>query len=237
VGRFAPNRYVSGFRLAFLSSLRRSTSLPFPSPVSVILNSPAVSNSPNLPAFGTGRDIGGIVLFVIGFLVEAVSDWQKVSSLSDLEAQPRLELDLTIISFIQYQHKQADPPKPKNRPCTTGLWKLSRRSSLLFSSISSLNLSFPSPPNPSLFSTNLLPPDPPYFGEILLHWGLWMLCLSPSIPHQGIDLSASYRKAQFAAVFSPLLTMALLLFLSGMPLAEKSAGKKFWLMSCESPLF
>ena len=71
-----------------------------------------------------------------------------------------------------------------------------------------------------------------------------MLCLSPSIPHEGIDLSASYRKAQFAAVFSPLLTMALLLFLSGMPLAEKSAGKKFWLMSCEfsspspfSPLF
>ncbi|KAL7412289.1 hypothetical protein BDY24DRAFT_407351 [Mrakia frigida] len=141
----------------------------------VILNSPAVSKAPNLPAFGTGRDIAGIVLFVIGFTVEAVSDWQK------------------------YQHKQADPPKPKNKPCTDGFWKWSRH--------------------------------PPYFGEILLHWGLWMLCLSPSIPHEGIDLSASYRKAQFAAIFSPLLTMALLLFLSGMPLAEKSSGKKFWLMS------
>jgi steroid 5-alpha reductase family enzyme len=41
-----------------------------------------VLNSPNVtkyrqPAFGTGRDIAGVVLFAIGFIMESVSDVQK----------------------------------------------------------------------------------------------------------------------------------------------------------------
>ena len=41
-----------------------------------------VLNSPNVtkyrqPNFGTGRDIAGVILFVIGFLMESVSDIQK----------------------------------------------------------------------------------------------------------------------------------------------------------------
>jgi steroid 5-alpha reductase family enzyme len=41
-----------------------------------IINSPAVTSFPQ-PAFGTGRDIAGTILFGIGFLLESVSDVQK----------------------------------------------------------------------------------------------------------------------------------------------------------------
>jgi steroid 5-alpha reductase family enzyme len=47
----------------------------------VILNSPAVSDPIRggvNPAFGTGRDIAGVILFVIGLFWEAVGDVQKV---------------------------------------------------------------------------------------------------------------------------------------------------------------
>ena len=82
----------------------------------------------------------------------------------------------------------------------------------------------------TFFISSSLRADPPYFGEILLHWSLWMLCLSPTTSDPS-PLSRGAKQAQYAAIFSPLLTMALLMFLSGLPLAEKSAGKKFWLMS------
>ncbi|OSS50789.1 hypothetical protein B5807_04161 [Epicoccum nigrum] len=41
-----------------------------------ILNSPNVTQFPQ-PTFGTGRDIAGIVLYAIGFIMESVSDIQK----------------------------------------------------------------------------------------------------------------------------------------------------------------
>lgn len=41
-----------------------------------ILNSPNVTSF-NQPKFGTGRDIAGVILFAIGFLLESVSDIQK----------------------------------------------------------------------------------------------------------------------------------------------------------------
>ena len=41
-----------------------------------ILNSPNVTRF-NQPGFGTGRDIAGVILFAIGFLLESVSDIQK----------------------------------------------------------------------------------------------------------------------------------------------------------------
>lgn len=41
-----------------------------------ILNSPNVTHF-NQPKFGTGRDIAGMVLFAIGFILESVSDVQK----------------------------------------------------------------------------------------------------------------------------------------------------------------
>lgn len=41
-----------------------------------ILNSPNVTRF-NQPNFGTGRDIAGVILFSIGFVLESVSDVQK----------------------------------------------------------------------------------------------------------------------------------------------------------------
>jgi len=41
-----------------------------------VLNSPNVTQYPQ-PAFGTGRDIAGVILFAIGFTMESVSDVQK----------------------------------------------------------------------------------------------------------------------------------------------------------------
>ncbi|WRT64993.1 uncharacterized protein IL334_001934 [Kwoniella shivajii] len=69
---------------------------------------------------------------------------------------------------------------------------------------------------------------PPYFGEITLHWGLWLLCLTPTV--NGM-LPKSAKSAQYAAILSPLFTMVLLLFASGLPTAEKPTAKKYFLMS------
>ena len=41
-----------------------------------VLNSPNVTRY-DQPSFGTGRDIAGVVLFAIGFVMESVSDVQK----------------------------------------------------------------------------------------------------------------------------------------------------------------
>ncbi|OCK77525.1 oxidoreductase-like protein [Lepidopterella palustris CBS 459.81] len=41
-----------------------------------ILNSPNITQF-NQPSFGTGRDIAGVILFTIGFIMECVSDIQK----------------------------------------------------------------------------------------------------------------------------------------------------------------
>ncbi|KAL1667863.1 hypothetical protein GGF50DRAFT_124484 [Schizophyllum commune] len=139
-----------------------------------ILNSPAVSDTRfggSNPAFGTGRDIAGIVLWAIGLFIETVADGQK----------------------FYYKSKKA---VPKDKPMNRGLWAWSRH--------------------------------PPYFGEMLCWWGIWILCLSPTTKG---DLSSSARAAQYGAVVSPLFTFILLMFASGVPTAEKPTGRKFYLMS------
>ncbi|KAI5780732.1 hypothetical protein DFH27DRAFT_583044 [Peziza echinospora] len=58
---------------------------------------------------------------------------------------------------------------------------------------------------------------PNYFGE-MLHWiGIYLICLSPTQPT---------RVAQILTIFSPLLTISLLMFLSGLPLNEKPVARK-----------
>jgi len=69
---------------------------------------------------------------------------------------------------------------------------------------------------------------PPYAGEIILWWGIWVLCVTPS--RHG-HLTSNAKSAQYGAVVSPLLTMALLIFASGIPTAEKPTAKKYFLMS------
>lgn len=56
---------------------------------------------------------------------------------------------------------------------------------------------------------------PNYFGEILVWFGIFIM--STSI----------LRDGQWAAVLSPLFTMAILLFLSGIPLLEKKADERY----------
>ncbi|KAK0220210.1 DUF1295-domain-containing protein [Armillaria fumosa] len=139
-----------------------------------ILNSPAISDtrrSGSNPAFGTACDIIGIILWVVGWIIETTADIQK----------------------FRYKNNKSNP---KDKPVTTGLWKWSRH--------------------------------PPYFGEILCWWGIFILCLSPTVFG---SLSSSAKSAQYGAIVSPLFTMLLLLFASGIPTAEKPQAKKFFLMS------
>ncbi|KAI0052394.1 DUF1295-domain-containing protein [Auriscalpium vulgare] len=139
----------------------------------VILNSPAVSDPADggsNPGFGTSRDIAGIVLWALGWVIETVSDAQKT------------------------YYKSTNPPK--NKPNTYGLWGWSRH--------------------------------PPYFGEMLCWWGIWILTISPSTNG---TLTGGARAAQYGAVVSPLFTMLLLMFASGIPTAEKPQARRFFLMS------
>ncbi|KAH0582595.1 hypothetical protein H2248_010524 [Termitomyces sp. 'cryptogamus'] len=137
-----------------------------------ILNSPAVSDTNNGgsdPLFGTARDITGIVLWALGFTVEAIADYQKFSW-------------------------KSSPTNDGGHPINSGLWAWSRH--------------------------------PPYFGEIMCWWGIWILCLSPttngSLPH-------SAKAAQYGAIMSPLFTVLILMFVSGIPSAEKPQAKRYYL--------
>jgi len=69
---------------------------------------------------------------------------------------------------------------------------------------------------------------PPYFGEIMCWWGIWILCLSPTTNG---NLPPSSRAAQYGAIISPIFTLMLLMFGSGIPTAEKPAAKKFYLLT------
>ncbi|KAJ1306618.1 hypothetical protein OPQ81_007615 [Rhizoctonia solani] len=133
-----------------------------------ILNSPGVASTGTQPAFGTGTDIAGVILWAIGWVIESISDIQK------------------------FMYKQTHPPK--DQPTTIGLWKYSRH--------------------------------PPYFGEILCWWGVWLVSLSATS-----GTSGGPRSAQLGALASPLFTMLLLMFGSGIPTAQKPTAKKFYLLS------
>lgn len=138
-----------------------------------ILNSPGVSDTASggsNPAFGTGRDIAGVILWALGWLIETIGDIQK------------------------YRFKSSKPPK--DQPPNIGLWSWSRH--------------------------------PPYFGEILCWWGIWTLSLSPTTNG---GLTGGARRAQLAAITSPLFTTILLLFGSGMPTAEKPTAERYFLLS------
>ncbi|RPD55989.1 DUF1295-domain-containing protein [Lentinus tigrinus ALCF2SS1-6] len=135
----------------------------------VILNSPGVSSG-QPPAFGTASDILGVIIWVVGWVVETIADWQK------------------------FQYKASDPPKEK--PTNVGLWGWSRH--------------------------------PPYFGEIMCWWGIWTLTVAPAL---GGVHSSDARSAQLGSLVSPLLTMLLLLFASGVPTAEKPTAQKFYKMA------
>ena len=102
--------------------------------------------------------IGGLVIYVLGMMMEAVADHQKYTFKKDLANKGK---------FIQ-----------------TGLWKYSRH--------------------------------PNYLGEILVWTGIYLFAL----PH----LTYPYN---IIGALSPLYIFCMLVFVSGVPLLERSADKKW----------
>lgn len=89
----------------------------------VILNSPAVSNyysggdtdfnrSRNNPAFGTGRDIAGIILWVLGFVVESWADIAKVSPCSSHGSSEFRRLMWGVSSVVVLAQEQEPAQEP-----------------------------------------------------------------------------------------------------------------------------
>ncbi|KAI0764578.1 DUF1295-domain-containing protein [Trametes elegans] len=72
---------------------------------------------------------------------------------------------------------------------------------------------------------------PPYFGEILCWWGIWTLAIAPSLHSSGPGPDGSAQSAQLGTLVSPLFTMVLLLFGSGVPTAEKPVAQRFYKQS------
>lgn len=65
---------------------------------------------------------------------------------------------------------------------------------------------------------------PNYFGEIVLHFGIWLVTISNST--HGVGIGDGDWAAQIASVTGPLFLTALLLFVSGLPLQEKPTAKR-----------
>lgn len=128
-----------------------------------VLNSPNVTQWPQ-PAFGTGRDIAGVILYAIGLTMESVSDVQKYIFRSS---------------------------QPKSAVCDKGFFGWSRH--------------------------------PNYFGEMLIHFSIFMIAVSPAA--NGYVHGGSY-KALYATILGPFFLTILLMFVSGLPLQERPGAKK-----------
>jgi len=69
---------------------------------------------------------------------------------------------------------------------------------------------------------------PPYFGEMLCWWGIWILCLAQTTDG---TLPSAVKRAQYGAIMSPIFTTLILMFASGIPTGEKPQAKKYFLLT------
>ncbi|KAA1068951.1 hypothetical protein PGT21_006940 [Puccinia graminis f. sp. tritici] len=74
---------------------------------------------------------------------------------------------------------------------------------------------------------------PNYFGEMLLWWGIWLMSIE-SANNPGVEDSS--RRLLHATVISPIFITILLLFLSGLPTAEKPVQQSVFVKSYKSKL-
>ncbi|KAK5992889.1 hypothetical protein PT974_06312 [Cladobotryum mycophilum] len=112
----------------------------------------------------SGRDIAGVVLYVLGLTLEVVSDAQR------------------------YRFRSTHDGKAV---CDKGLFALSRH--------------------------------PNYFGEIVLHFSIYMIAVSPAAADGLVRGQA--RNALYATILGPMFITFLLLFVSGLPLGERPKAK------------
>ncbi|KAI1497650.1 hypothetical protein F5X99DRAFT_396221 [Biscogniauxia marginata] len=64
---------------------------------------------------------------------------------------------------------------------------------------------------------------PNYFGEIIIHFGIYMICVSAAADGH---LGGQAFKALYATIVGPFFLTALLMFVSGLPLSERPGAKK-----------
>lgn len=142
-----------------------------------VLNSPSVTRDVDGyggtrgPAFGTAKDIVGVIIWALGLGIESWADISK------------------------YRFKSVVKP-PKGAITDVGPWAWSRR--------------------------------PNYFGEMMNWLGIYLVCISPAAQP---EISNRGHSALLGTVVSPLFTFGLLMFLSGMPTAEKPTQQKYFEMS------
>ncbi|KAK1767112.1 DUF1295-domain-containing protein [Phialemonium atrogriseum] len=63
---------------------------------------------------------------------------------------------------------------------------------------------------------------PNYFGEILLHFGIFTIAVSAATGH----ISGAARRALYATIAGPIFITLLLMFVSGLPLSERPGAKR-----------
>ncbi|KAG1781855.1 DUF1295-domain-containing protein [Suillus placidus] len=162
-----------------------------------ILNSPSTAGpSPRThvcnPDFGTSRDIAGVIVWGIGWMIEVVADLQK------------------------FLFKLTGPPPDVIMNVGFGP---------VFGDILGTPLTLESM---STFLLDFIPLLTKH--RILCWWGIWIISISPATSGAS-GLSDSAKSAQFGAVVSPILTTTLLLFVSGIPPAERGMAQKFQKLS------
>ncbi|KAJ9669028.1 hypothetical protein H2201_000854 [Coniosporium apollinis] len=130
-----------------------------------ILNSPKATEDDYETPFGTGQDITGVVLYIVGLIMETVSDAQK----------------------YRFMRAHGNDDAIYDR----GFFAWSRH--------------------------------PNYFGEMVIHFGIWVITLSPAFLG---DVNTGAMNAIVASVVGPRFLTFLLMFVCGLPLQERPGAKK-----------
>lgn len=160
-----------------------------------VLNSPNVTAFPFI-GFGTGRDIVGVILFAIGFVLESVSDVEK---------------------FIFRQRMD------KSAVCDKGSWGWSRHPNYfgeiiiqfgMFSLFGLLTYSL---------THSLSPSQKLSHSTDTCVLAIYMIAVSSAA--DGFVQGQAY-KALYATILGPFFLTILLMFVSGLPLSERPGAKK-----------